>query len=72
MSPKVPKALDVVEDEPCQGDDHEHDEGDGDEEDGGPLLHVKISAGGAAAGGRRRQDVAEVPLPKRVSIFVLK
>ena len=41
----VAEALDVVEDEPSEGDDHEDDEGDGHEEhrrlvDGGVVSRV--------------------------------
>ncbi len=44
----VSEALDVVEDEPGQRDDHEDDEGDGDEDHGGAadvFLEVACSDG---------------------------
>lgn len=44
----VAEPLDVVEDEPGEGDDHEYDEGDGDEHDRCPayvLLQVARSDG---------------------------
>ena len=37
----VSETLNVVENEPGQRDEHEHDEGDGDEEDRRLLLDVK-------------------------------
>ena len=37
----VPESLDVVKDEPGERDDHENDEGDGDEEHRGPLLKLE-------------------------------
>ena len=45
----VPEPLDVVEDQPGQGDQHEDHEGDGDKEDRRPLLHV-VDAGAVQAG----------------------
>lgn len=44
----VAEALDVVEDQPGQGDDHQHDEGDGDEHHGGAadgFLQVACADG---------------------------
>ena len=38
----VSEALYVVEDEPGQGDDHEDDEGDGDEQHGGLVDGVVV------------------------------
>ena len=53
---KVPESLDVVKDEPGERDDHENDEGDGDEEHRGPLLKLE----GVAA-----DRVCEVPEGRR-------
>lgn len=41
----VAEPLDVVEDEPGQGDDHEDDEGDGDKHHGRPA-HVLLQVAG--------------------------
>ena len=53
---KVPESLDVVKDEPGERDDHENDEGDGDEKHRGPLFKLE----GVAA-----DRVCEVPEGRR-------
>ena len=52
----LPESLDVVKDEPGERDDHENDEGDGDEEHRGPLLKLE---------GVTADRVREVPEGRR-------
>lgn len=52
----IAEPLDVVEDEPGEGDDHEDDEGDGDEHDRRPA-HVLLQVAGADGDVQGDHDV---------------
>ena len=56
---RVAEPLDVVEDEPGEGDDHEDDEGDRDEEDG-RLVDGRVGRGVRVADGDAHQDARPV------------
>ena len=56
----VPESLNVVEDEPSQRDEHEHDEGDGHEEHRRLLLDVE---------GVVLHVARDVPVPERTLLL---
>lgn len=52
----ISKPLDIIKDQPCEGDDHQDNEGDGDEHNGG-AAHVFLQVPGPNGDGHGHSDV---------------